>query len=325
MPGIGGRHGPVARRVEWPTLALLVTVHGGWIGVLAMAGLLGPLVAILMLVPILVLHASLQHEVIHGHPFRDQRLNDLMGALPVGLFVPYERFRDTHLSHHFDPNLTDPYDDPETNYLDGMAWDRMSRSTRTVWRLNNTLLGRILIGPVLSNLRFWASEFRALPDSPGVRRAWALHGIGLVPVIAFILWSSMPLWAYFISAWLGAGVLRIRTFLEHQADEHARARSCIVEDRGFLAFLFLNNNLHALHHARPQLAWYDLPKAFAAERDVVLSRNGGYRFSNYREVFGRYLLRAKDPVAHPLWNSGNRIRPVVARKAAKAERQTEIA
>ena len=32
-----------------------------------------------------------------------------------------------------------------------------------------------------------------------------------------------------------------------------------------------------------------------------LSRNEGYRYRSYGEVFRRYFLKAKDPVAHPLW------------------------
>jgi fatty acid desaturase len=38
--------------------------------------------------------------------------------------VPYLRFRDTHLAHHHDPNLTDPYDDPESNFQDPAVWAR---------------------------------------------------------------------------------------------------------------------------------------------------------------------------------------------------------
>jgi fatty acid desaturase len=97
------------------------------------------------------------------------------------------------------------------------------------------------------------------------------------------------------------GLLRIRTFLEHQAHERAAARSVIIEDKGPLALLFLNNNYHAVHHANPWLPWYELPAEFARRREEWLRRNGGYAYRSYGEVFARHLLRRKDPVAHPIW------------------------
>ena len=44
----------------------------------------------------------------------------------------------------------------------------------------------------------------------------------------------------------------------------------IIEDRGPLAILFLNNNFHAVHHANPRLAWYRLPAEYARRRDEWL-------------------------------------------------------
>ncbi|MEL7174203.1 MAG: fatty acid desaturase, partial [Pseudomonadota bacterium] len=98
----------------------------------------------------------------------------------------------------------------------------------------------------------------------------------------------------------GLSLLRIRTFLEHRAHERAAGRSVIIEDGGPLALLFLNNNLHALHHAAPRVAWYRLPALYRVRREEILRRNRGYRFGSYAEIFAAYFFRAKDPVAHPL-------------------------
>ena len=57
----------------------------------------------------------------------------------------------------------------------------------------------------------------------------------------------------------------------------------LTEDRGSLAPLLLNNNLHAVHHALPQVPWYRLPAEYA-RRDELLRRNGGYRYRSYGEV-----------------------------------------
>jgi len=248
--------------------------------------------------------SSLQHEVLHGHPFADRRINEALVFPGLTLFVPFQRFRDLHLAHHYDPDLTDPYDDPETNYLDPAAWTRMSRVGRALYRFNNTLMGRILIGPALS-IRALIRDDLALirAGDREVRRAWVLqaYGVGLVLVW---LWGPgmMPVWAYLLAAYAGFGLLKIRTFLEHRAHEASRARTVIVEDRGPLALLFLNNNLHAVHHAHPGLAWYELPGRYAANRAQFLRRNDGYVYRNYAEVFRQYSLTAKDPVPHPLWS-----------------------
>ena len=84
-----------------------------------------------------------------------------------------------------------------------------------------------------------------------------------------------------------------------------RGRSVIIEDRGPLAFLFLNNNLHAVHHAHPRVAWYRLPALYRARRERFLAMNEGYRFASYAHVFRGYLFRQKDPVPHPLRGRAN--------------------
>lgn len=297
----------VRNEIEWPTLALIAGVHAGWALVLLHGGALPAWLAALMLAPLLTLHSSLQHEVLHGHPFRDARLNEALVWLPLGLLVPYRRFRDQHLAHHRDPNLTDPYDDPETNFIDPIDWARMGTWRRAVLRANNTMLGRMAFGPFVSMAALYRGDVRAVrAGERGVALAYAHHVAGAVLVLAAVWLSPVPLWAYLAGCWLALSILKIRTFLEHRAGHLPRERSVIVEDRGPLALLFLNNNLHALHHVRPRLAWYKLPAAYAARREAILKRNGGYRYRSYRDVIVRHLLRAKDPVAHPFWSRNNR-------------------
>lgn len=285
---------------EWPTLALLAVAYAGWAAVTL--GAPPAWVAVPLLAPILALHSSLQHEALHGHPTRHAGINEALVFPALGLLVPYRRFRDTHLAHHDDPKLTDPYDDPESNYLDPAVWDGLSRWRRRLHLFNNTLLGRMLVGPAIGMWSFLTADIRAMRAGvPGVARAWVLHALGAAPVLGVVLAGGMPLWAYLLACYLALSILKIRTFLEHRAHERHAARSVIVEDRGPLAFLFLNNNLHAVHHAHPGVPWYRLPALYAARRATFLERNGGYRYPSYAEVFRRHFLRRKDPVAHPLW------------------------
>ena len=264
------------------------------------------------LAPIIALHSSLQHEVLHGHPFRNRWLSDLTVFPALGLFVPYLRFKDTHLAHHYDPNLTDPYDDPETNYLDCVVWDGLPRPVRLLCQMNNTLLGRMILGPLLSLAIFYRADARRIVRGDRrVMRSYVEHAVSVALVLGWLIaFSDMPVWAYVIAAYLGMSLLKIRTFLEHQAHDRSSARSVIIEDRGPLAFLFLNNNYHAVHHCHPQVVWHRLPALFRERRDHFLRRNGGYTFRSYKDVFAAYLLRAKDPVAHPLWTRSNRSRPL---------------
>jgi fatty acid desaturase len=293
----------VDERVEWHTVILLVLTYTGWAAVTAFAAKLGLWFAVPLLALILAQHSSLQHEIIHGHPTRNQRLNAALAFPALGLLLPFERFRDQHLAHHYDPLLTDPHDDPETNYLDPQVWARLPRPVRAVLALNNTLLGRMLVGPFLGTWRLWHDDLVALRDGDRqVARAYLLHAAGIVPVVLWLATvGSMPGWAYLLGCWLALALLRIRTFLEHQAHERAGARSVIIDDRGPLALLFLNNNFHAVHHANPKLPWYRLPAEYARRRDWWLRRNDGYAYRSYAEVFRHYLVRRKDPVAHPIW------------------------
>ncbi|MCB1341025.1 MAG: fatty acid desaturase [Pseudooceanicola sp.] len=291
-----------AKAVEWPTVGLIAGCYAAWWAALFHLWGLSPVLAVLVAGVAIALHASLVHEVLHGHPTPLVWLNELTMRLPLNLVFPYCRFRDLHLDHHRDARLTDPYDDPESNYLDPEVWQRLPRPMRALLRVNNTLAGRMIVGPLIGACTFLASEARLVRrGDAAVILAWVLHLVGVILVLWIVALSPMPLWGYLAAAYLGHALLKIRTFLEHQAHEKVRGRTVIVEDRGPLAFLFLNNNLHVVHHMHPGVAWYRLPALYRDGKARFLACNGGYVYRSYAEVFRRYLTRTKDPVAHPLW------------------------
>jgi len=286
-------------QIEWPTLGLLALVYFLWAVALWVAAF-SILVAVILAIFAMTLHASLQHEAIHGHPFRNAALNTALVWPPLTLVIPYFRFRDTHLAHHNDCDLTDPYDDPETNYLDPALWAEKSPWAKTICRANNTIFGRMLIGPILGTVQFFRSDWQGR-TTRDVRRGWGWHLPAVISVVYVVNASPMPFWSYVIACYGALSVLRIRTFLEHRAHSLSRARSVIVEDRGILALLFLNNNLHAVHHMHPNVAWYNLPQLLNTNRDRFLTANEGYHYRSYWDIFRRYFFRRKDPVAHPIW------------------------
>lgn len=291
------------RAIEWPTLILFAVTYALWGAGTTLLWPLAPTLAIIVTGISVAQLSSLAHEVLHGHPFRSQLLSEALVFPATGLVIPYLRFKDTHLVHHNDPALTDPYDDPESNYFDPAVWAGLPKVLQLVLRLNNTLLGRVLIGPIVGTVIFLAADWRlALKGDRRVILAWALHLPGLALVFGW-LWAvgAMPVWAYLAAAYIGTALLKIRTYLEHRAHEAARARTVIIESRGPLSLLFLNNNFHVVHHMHPAAPWYELPGMYAARKEHYRRRNEAYVYRNYTEIFRRYLFTPKDPVPHPVW------------------------
>jgi fatty acid desaturase len=299
------------RAIEWPTFVMFAATYAAWALATAVLWTFSPILAILVAVVAIAQFSSLTHEVLHGHPFRSQILSEALVFPGITVFVPYLRFKDLHLKHHFDPTLTDPYDDPESNYLDPAVWARMSAVQRAVLRFNNTLFGRMLIGPAMSAWALVRGDLTAMRQGDWrVALGWALHLPG-VALVGVWLWAvgGMPVWAYLVSAYLGWSLLKIRTYLEHRAHDVARARTVIIESRGPLALLFLNNNFHAVHHMHPGVAWYKLPAIYFGNQAHYLRRNDNYRYRSYSDIIRQYLFRAKDPVPHPVWSASNGVVP----------------
>jgi len=294
----------LVRRVagwDWPTLGLLAVFVIVWVGALMLPAGWG-VTKFVLLVLALTLHSSLSHEVLHGHPFGHAGAETVLGLWQPGILVPYLRFKRTHLAHHMDANLTDPYDDPESNYLDPAVWHSLPRWRRALLRINNTLAGRMVLGPLTGMTSFVLGDIAAARGGARVIVTdWLAHIPGVVLTLWTVVASGTSLWLYLAACYVALSILKIRTFLEHQAHARVSGRTVIIEDRGPLGFLFLNNNLHVVHHMHPGVAWYKLWPLYLSQRERFLTRNGGYVFASYAAVFRRYLWRSKDPVAHPLW------------------------
>ncbi|KPQ08523.1 MAG: Fatty acid desaturase [Rhodobacteraceae bacterium HLUCCA12] len=287
-------------RLEWPTLALIGGCYGTWMLSGAWLWPLAPGLALTVMAVMAALHSSLVHECLHGHPTRHRRLNEGLVALPLSLVHPYRRYRTTHLAHHHDARLTDPFEDPESYYKARWHFAAMPAGLRMLLQANNTMLGRLVLGPLLGAAGFLSSEARLLwQGARGVRLAWALHLAGLVPMVAAIWAFGIPFWLYLAGVvWPSLSLIAIRTFAEHRWHETPEGRTIIVE-RSPLSWLFLNNNLHIVHHQIPAAPWYALPRLYRERRDHWQALNGGYVYRNYWQLFRAHALRAKEPVAHP--------------------------
>lgn len=291
--------------IEWPTLALFVSVYGLWGVAIASYQFVSWWVLLPAMAVLTCLHSSLQHEALHGHPTRSSRVNECLAAIPLGLFIPYRRFKRLHLRHHCDQNLTDPYDDPESFYLAQRDWLHLPLPLRWLLQANNTLLGRLTLGPALALFAFFREEAKGFSSTKfgkgGLLTAWLLHATGVLAVVLILVVVNFPIWLYLVGvAYPAMSLLMLRTYAEHQAAEAVGPRTAIVEASPFFALLFLNNNLHFVHHRFPNAPWYQLPKLYRIHYVTLSLENGHYRIAGYGAVFKRYFLRGKEPVAHPL-------------------------
>jgi len=86
--------------------------------------------------------------------------------------------------------------------------------------------------------------------------------------------------------------MRQGSVYEHRPAARAKERIVLNEADPLLRLLFLNNNLHLVHHDLPSLPWYLLPRVYRA-------RNGHFHFDGYRDLARRQGWRAVDAPVHP--------------------------
>jgi fatty acid desaturase len=247
---------------------------------------------------------NLQHETIHGHPTRNRRVNEAIGCWPLSLWLPYSIYRSTHLAHHRDENLTDPLDDPESYYWAEHQWGALGPLGRAVVAAQSTLLGRVILGPAWTITRFFRFLGRDVWRGKGRTRAIvARHLLECAVVLVWVIGvCGMPFWVY-VACFIypGVSLALIRSFAEHRAEQEVGKRTAIVENARILGPLFLFNNLHAAHHLRHRLPWYEVPKFYRLNRAALIEGNGGLVYNGYFDVARRYLLTSHDDAIHPGW------------------------
>ncbi len=285
------------------TWLVAVAIYGGW-GLLTWFYHAVPWWLALPLAGWLVAwHNSFQHEAVHGHVCRNRTFNAALAWPPLGLWMPYALYRDSHIAHHRSPVLTDPLEDPESCYVTVRRWAETNVPTRAILVINNTLAGRMFVGPFLAVARFWTAEARRLLAGD-FRHAgsWALHIALCGLLLAWVtLACGIAVLEYaLIFAWPGLSLTLLRSFAEHRPAKCQDERTAIVQAGRLMSLLFLNNNLHALHHARPDLPWYALSATWRSDRAAILNDNGNYLFAGgYLEIARLFAFSLKDRPVHP--------------------------
>jgi fatty acid desaturase len=292
---------PMARS-EWPTWLVVVAVYGLWFSVLLASKVLGlPLSAVLLWL-VSAWHLSLQHELIHGHPTRNAQVNMALGRWPLSLWFPMEVYRASHLLHHRDPFLTLPGVDPESNYVSETTWAQAGVVMRFFYVARKTALGRFLFGPGVAIWETWTQGLgEILAGRQGAKRVWLPHAVATGLLLWFVhRYSAFSVWQYILwVAYPALSLAMVRSHYEHRATLEVSHRIVINEGGWFLRLLFLNNNLHLVHHDLPQLAWYLIPRVYRADKLNYLARNGQFHFSGYASLARRYACTPTDGPVHP--------------------------
>jgi fatty acid desaturase len=246
---------------------------------------------------------ALVHEAIHGRLLASPARNDLFGrALAVASGVAFDVLRFGHLAHHrFNRHALDRPDViPEGRgpvlaravyyghllggvYLAEVAATLLMLSPRP---LLERLVRRALSGGDRESRTLLAGAERAIGNRARLRRVRLDAVLALATYgAAFVLYGAR--WPILIIAMALRGLI---VSLQDNAPHYGTPAAIGADAHntrlpGWLAPLFLHQNLHDVHHKRPDLAWSALPRAFG--------RSGGTYSGGY---FGAVLRQLKGPV-----------------------------
>lgn len=284
---------------DGPTLLLAVVIYAAWSTLIWYNAVLPWWVIMPVGAYLIAWQFSLQHEAIHSFRGVPDWLRFAVVFPPLGLWFPYALYRKSHSIHHRDQYLTVPGEDTETYYALQADWAGMGPFQRNLLMFNQTLLGRLTIGPLLRLYKLATREIgRVRRGDYSHLPHWAVHAVAVGILFYFISGiCKMPWWQYIaLVAYPGMSLGLLRAFIEHRFGDLPQHRTASVESNTFFGLLFLYNNLHVAHHLKPTMPWYEIPRYYRENRADLLARNRDYLFSGYGEIARKYFIR---PVFHP--------------------------
>jgi fatty acid desaturase len=290
------------RRYDGPTWIVALVLYSAWILLMVFNARLPWWVIMPVGAYLLAWHFSLQHEAIHSFRGVPAWLRFAVVYPPLGLWFPYPLYRKSHTTHHRDIHLTIPGVDTESYYVRQADWARMGGFQRGLLTFNQTMAGRLLIGPIL---RLWIlinkethrvrqGDFSHLPH-------WAAHAAAVAVLFWFISGvCGFPWWQYcLLVAYPGLSLSLLRAFTEHRAAEDSQERTASVESNVLFGLLYLYNNLHVAHHLKPAMPWYDIPRFYRDNRTELLAANGQFVYKGYAQLARSYFLIPVFSPVHP--------------------------
>jgi len=282
---------------DWRTLVIAVLVYGGWLATVFLHKQMPWWATFALLTWFGAWHLSLQHELVHGHPFRNSKLNAALASLSLTMWVPFLSFKRDHISHH-NTTLTHPELDTESYYSMPERWQHSGRFLRSIYWANRTIAFRLTVWSVFSTVQyFFADAWRAIRNVDNARSAWVLHIPGLIAVTYIVNnLAGMSMIEYLIGGVFASHSLNMmRSFAEHKTLGDESTRTAIIDAGRVMSLLMLNNNLHIAHHDEPSAPWYKVPEvaerlnAFERAQKIDALYKGGYG-----ELLRRFTFKPYD-------------------------------
>ena len=286
--------------LEGPTWLVAAAIYGAWFLLIWYHALIPWWLQMPIGAYLIAWQFSLQHECIHSFRSVPAWFRFVVAYPPLGLWFPFPLYRKSHSIHHRNTHLTVPGQDTEGYYVRQAEWRDASPLWRGVLLFNQTLVGRLAIGPLLRLAKL------AQRETGRVRRGdyshlphWAAHVVAVGVLFWFISGvCGMPWWHYvLVIAYPGFSLGLLRAFIEHRAGRRPGERTAIVESNPFFGLLFLYNNLHIAHHLQPTMQWFELPAYYRRNREQLLAANDHFIYRGYAQIARRFFLR---PVFHPV-------------------------
>ena len=291
--------GRTRQSIEWPTVLVLLGFGLAYLAVVLFHESIPWPVQLPLFVYLGGLSLSLGHELLHGHPTPWNAVNSTIGYIPLSLWIPFGRYKRSHIKHH-KSDLTDPFDDPESTYVPPEVWQAAAPLRRRWMIFLRTTPGRFTVGVPRVILRFWGRELRHMGDRE-VLVPWLIH-VALVIPLAWWLFGVVGVnpWVYVFGFVLGgAACSALRSFVEHCATPNG-TRSAVVLGGPVVSLLFLNINLHHTHHAVPDVAWYRIPEAHRDMGSDAIAAEGAGFYRSYFQVLRTYFFTPFCQPDHPL-------------------------
>jgi len=289
-------------KVDGPTWIVALVLYGTWVLLMWYSALLPWWVIMPVGAYLIAWHFSLQHEAIHSFRGVPAWLRFAVVFPPLGLWFPYPLYRKSHSTHHRDINLTIPGVDTESYYVLRSDWARMGPLKRRLLMFNQTMAGRLLVGPLLRLCILCKKETRRVLDGDYSHLPhWAVHVVAVGLLFWFISGvCGFPWWQYcLLVAYPGLSLGLLRAFTEHRAAPDSQERTASVESNALFGVMYLYNNLHVAHHLKPTLPWYELPRFYRDNRVELLRNNGHFVYRGYAELAKRYFLAPVFSPVHP--------------------------
>jgi fatty acid desaturase len=287
-------------KIEWPTWLVWFAIWAAWITLVSTYGSIPTWVSTPLLILLLAWYMSFQHELTHGHPTRHTTFNRMLGLPPLAVWYPFDTYKQDHLKHHNDAHLTEPGIDTESNYITPEQASTMGALALWLYKSQRTVLGRFLIGPAIVIVSLWTRTARAVwAGDWRALQVWALH----LPLLALLLlaleqFTALPARHYcFGIAYPALGLAMLRSLYEHRPGTLPAHRTVINEAAAPWRLLYLNNNYHVVHHAYPEVPWYQIPALYAAERVAWRTGNGGFVLPGYLHLIRHFAFK---PVDNPV-------------------------